>query len=568
MMRKTKTGITAFLLFVMLGWPAWCEDELNYPPAEVVLDGRVIHEIRAGTRAFGPQYRAGGINERLLEFARDLSRDPDSIDVLDLDIASEISAHDFFIMAVHDKDASVEGRGREELAREISGKMKQAIREYREKRSVRIIAKGLLYTLLSTMILILLLKLQQRGVRRLEEYIRAATFIPSLRIGNFELFNADRIKPVAVGAGRFLKLVGVSLLVYFYVQLGLSFFPWTQRLALRLFNYVLDALGAMGEALWAQAPGLIFIAVVIAISHYLLKSLKYFLGLVKTGKVVIRDFDADLAEPTYRILRLLIVAFAIVVAYPYIPGSDSPAFKGVSIFMGVIFSLGSTSAIGNLAAGLSLTYMQAFREGDVVKLGDVVGTVVQRKTMVTRIRTFKNETITISNSAVMNAQIINYSIQAHRKGLILHTTVTIGYDAPWQQVHKLLVDAARATSNVLESPAPFVLQTALNDFYVSYQLNVYTSAPEMMARTYSELHANIQDTFNEAGVEIMSPHYAQIRDGNRTTIPSNYLPADYIPPGIRISGVEQPPGHMSGDMVDKGRKTGTGVREEADRRSG
>ncbi|NTW37575.1 MAG: mechanosensitive ion channel, partial [Syntrophobacteraceae bacterium] len=222
-------------------------------------------------------------------------------------------------------------------------------------------------------------------------------------------------------------------------------------------------------------------------------------------------------------------------------GSNSPAFKGVSIFVGVLFSLGSTSAIGNLAAGLSLTYMQAFREGDVVKIGDVTGTVVQRKTMVTRLRTFKNETITMANSAVMSAQITNYSIQAQRSGLILHTTVTIGYDAPWQQVHELLIEAARATSNVLESPAPFVLQTALNDFYVAYQINLYTKVPEKMPRITSELHANIQNKFNEAGVEIMSPHYAQIRDGNRTTIPESYLPPDYVPGTLRISGLERPP---------------------------
>jgi len=541
MMNIGRAGFVVFCLALALPSPAWGEDELNHPPAQIVLDGQVVHEIRVGSKAFSPQYRANGITERLLIFAKDLPRRPESIEVQDGEFVSEISADDFFLMAVFDKDGSLEGRDRKVLTREIAEKFRNSVREYRDRRSLRIIAQGVFYTLLSTVILILLLKLQERGVRKLEAFIRAATFVPSLRIGNFEFFTADRIKQVAVAVGKIFKVISIFLLVYFYVQLGLSFFPWTQRLAMRLFNYALGALSTMGNALWNQTPGLVFIGVLIAISHYLLKSLKYFFGLVRDGKVVIRDFDSDLAEPTYKILKMMIVAFAVVVAYPYIPGSNSPAFKGVSIFVGVLFSLGSTSAIGNLAAGLSLTYMQAFREGDVVKIGDVMGTVVQRKTMVTRVRTFKNETITMANSTVMSAQITNYSIQAQRSGLILHTTVTIGYDVPWQQVHELLIEAARATSNVLESPAPFVLQTALNDFYVAYQINLYTKVPEKMPRTTSELHANIQDKFNQAGVEIMSPHYAQIRDGNRTTIPESYLPPDYVPGTLRISGLERPP---------------------------
>jgi small-conductance mechanosensitive channel len=538
-MESRKAGILVFCLAVALSFPVWGEDELNYPPARVLLDGQLIVEIHVGTKAFSPQYRADSISDRLLKFAKDLPRRPESIEVQDLEIVSEISADDFFLMAVFDKDASVEGRDRKELALEISEKMRNAIRDYREKRSLRIIAQGVFFTLLSTVILLILLKLQERGVQKLEAFIRAATFIPSVHIGNFEFFTADRIKHLAVLVGKIFKIMSIFVLVYFYVQLGLSFFPWTQRLAMHLLDYGLAALSTMGNALWNQMPGLVFIGVLVAISHYVLKSLKYFFGLVRDGKVIIREFDSDLADPTYKVLRLLVIAFAVVVAYPYIPGSDSPAFKGVSIFMGVLFSLGSTSAIGNVAAGLSLTYMQAFREGDVVKIGDVTGTVVQRKTMVTRVRTFKNETITLANSAVMNAHITNYSIQAQRSGLVLHTTITIGYDVPWQQVHGLLIEAARATSNVLESPAPFVLQTALNDFYVAYQINLFTKVPEKMPRITSDLHANIQDKFNEAGVEIMSPHYAQIRDGNRITIPESYLPPDYAPGSIKISGWER-----------------------------
>ena len=255
---------------------------------------------------------------------------------------------------------------------------------------------------------------------------------------------------------------------------------------------------------------------------------------MQEGKVTIGDLDAEVAEPSYKIIRLLIIAFVLVVAYPYIPGSESPAFKGISIFMGVIFSLGSTSAISGMTAGLSLIYMRSFREGDVVKIGEATGIVMQRKLMITRLKTFKNEEISIPNATILTGQVTNYSQQARAEGVILHTSVTIGYDAPWETVHELLIEAARVTNHILEAPHPFVLQTALNDFYVAYELNAYTDSPQFMPRIYSDLHQNIQNKFNEAGMEIMSPHYAQLRDGNRTTIPENYLPEDYVTPAIRI----------------------------------
>ena len=231
---------------------------------------------------------------------------------------------------------------------------------------------------------------------------------------------------------------------------------------------------------------------------------------------------------------MLIIAFALVVAYPYIPGSESPAFKGISIFMGVIFSLGSTSAIAGMTAGLSLIYMRSFREGDVVKIGEATGIVLQRKLMVTRLKTFKNVEISIPNATILSSQVVNYSQQARGEGVILHTSLTIGYDAPWQTVHGLLIEAAKATSRILKEPQPFVLQTALNDFYVSYELNAYTDSPQFMPRIYSELHQNIQNKFNEGGVEILSPHYGQLRDGNATTIPESYRSEDYVVPALRI----------------------------------
>jgi len=258
--------------------------------------------------------------------------------------------------------------------------------------------------------------------------------------------------------------------------------------------------------------------------------------------------------PTYKIVRFFILAFALTVAFPYIPGSKSEAFKGVSIFLGVLFSLGSTSTISNVMAGLSITYMRAFKVGDRVRIGDTVGDVIDQSLLVTHVRTIKNEDVTVPNSMVLGAHIVNYSARAKEEGLILHTAVTIGYDAPWRTVHELLVESARKTPCILVTPAPFVLQTALNDFYVTYELNAHTDEPRQMVNTYSALHRHIQDTFNEAGVEIMSPHYAQLRDGNRTAIPDAYLPKEYVPRSIRVEtvpGDRGTPGQGDGEPAGK-----------------
>lgn len=215
------------------------------------------------------------------------------------------------------------------------------------------------------------------------------------------------------------------------------------------------------------------------------------------------------------------------------PGSESPIFKGVSVFVGVLFTFGSAVALGNVVAGLVLTYMRAFKLGDRVKIGEVTGDVIGRSLLVTRVRTIQNEIISIPNSTVMNNHTINYSTDAPQNGLIVHTTVTIGYDAPWRQVHQLLIDAALATPLIEIEPVPYVLQTSLDDYYVSYSINAYTKAPNKQARIYSDLHAHIQDKFNEAGVEIMSPHYKALRDGNATTIPADHLPKDYQAPAFQ-----------------------------------
>ena len=297
------------------------------------------------------------------------------------------------------------------------------------------------------------------------------------------------------------------LLIYAYVHAGLSFFPRTRPFAGQLFNYVLVPLTTIGGRVWGEIPDLVYLVIIVLITVYVLKATRLFFGAIEKGTITFKGFYPEWAQPTYKICRLLIVAFAAVLAFPYIPGSNSLAFKGISVFLGVLFSLGSSSAVANVVSGYTLMYRRVFKVGDRVKIADFVGDVVATRLQVVHLRTIKNEEITVPSSLIVNSQVINYSALAKEKGLILHTKVTIGYDAPWRQVEALLLLAAERTQGLLREPPPFILQTSLDDFYVTYELNVYTDAPQQMAKLYTDLHRNIQDAFNEYGVQIMSPSY-------------------------------------------------------------
>ncbi|PKL82318.1 MAG: mechanosensitive ion channel protein [Ignavibacteriae bacterium HGW-Ignavibacteriae-3] len=360
------------------------------------------------------------------------------------------------------------------------------------------------------------------------------SLITTVKIKQFEIFSEDRAIGLILTVTRSLKLFIHALIAYLYFAIIFSFFPFSQNWANTLLSYVLDPLETIIMSFINYLPNLFTIIVILFVTRYAIRFLKVFFDEISNEKVVLEKFHKDWADPTFKIVRFLIYAFTAIVIFPYLPGSQSPVFQGISVFIGVLFSFGSSSAISNIVAGVVLTYMRPFKIGDRVKIADTTGDIVEKTLLVTRVRTIKNVDISIPNSMIMGSHIINFSSSSSGTGLILHTGVTIGYDAPWKTVHELLINAALATSEINKEPKPFVLQTSLDDFYVSYELNAYTNSPNIMAKIYSELHSNIQDKFNEAGVEIMSPHYGAHRDGNQTTIPENYLPKTYQAPSFRF----------------------------------
>jgi small-conductance mechanosensitive channel len=510
------------------------------PPAAavpVLLDGKTVLAVSVGVLSFTAEERARAIAARLARLAKNPLLTVELISVADNESSSDIVVQDLVLMSVTGADAVASGKPRPELARENAERIRAAVTAYRSERSARSLLLDAAQALAVTLVLLVLLFLLKRYVPRLEARITSwkGTRIATIRFQSIELLQEDRIIALLLTSLRLVRTLLVFGLLFLYLPLVLSFFPQTQGVAARLFVYIADPVRKIGSALVVYLPNIFFVAVIGLCTFYVIRFVRFLFTEVEQEHISLPGFYADWAVPTFKIVRFLIIAFALVVAFPYLPGSDSPAFKGISVFLGVLFSLGSSSAVANVVAGVILTYMRAFTVGDRVKIADAMGDVIEKTLLVTRIRTIKNVDITIPNSMVLSSHIVNYSSSSQ---LILNTTVTIGYDAPWRQVHELLIAAARATGRIMPEPAPFVLQTALNDFYVSYELNAYTDAPASMARVYSELHSNIQESFNAAGVEIMSPHYAALRDGNGIALPADSLPPGYHAPAYRISKVD------------------------------
>jgi small-conductance mechanosensitive channel len=504
--------------------------------APVIANGKTLFTVRERLFTFSPEDRAKTIADRvnwLSEQPLDRIR---ALRVVDEATTSEIGSGDTVIMTVTDADARAAGRNRQDLAQEYAGKIRAAAEALQEEYSLRTILFGILYAVIATAVLILVFRLFKFAFPKLNTKLESwrGVYIRSIRVQKLELFPAERITGLLKALVRLARVALSLVLLYIYITLVLGFFPRTQGYSTILFQYILSPLQAVGRAITAYLPNIFFVLVILGASYYIIQLVKFVFREIGKETITLPGFYPEWAEPTYKIARFLILAFTAVVIFPYLPGSKSPAFQGVSIFLGLLLSLGSTSAVANVVAGSVLTYTRALQVGDRVKIGDAVGDVTEKTLLVTRIRTIKNVDIAIPNALVLNSHISNFSSSAKEHGLILHTGVTIGYDAPWRTVHKLLIEAAQSTENILKDPKPFVFQTSLDDSYVSYELNAFTDQPVVMARTYSDLHQNIQDKFSEAGVEIMSPHYGAVRDGNKIAIPDSYLPKDYEAPTFRI----------------------------------
>jgi small-conductance mechanosensitive channel len=538
-----QTVVLLLLVSLWSGWASAVEGDAPAPEAPlaaevpiveraaVKLDGIQLFLVRGAT-SYPAAQRARAIGDKIRAIAADPSVGIDSLRVVEVENQTSILAGDRLVMRVIDADAEIEGVSRKLMAELYQARIATAIATYRSDRDPLVLLTHSLYAIGATLAAVLLFFVIRRLIRWLDALTirRLSQHIEKLEQESVHLVRADQLWHGLRGALTALRVLLTLVVLYLYLNYVLELFPWTRQASRSLFDLVIDPLRVMGSALIRDIPDLIFLAVLFVVTRYLLKLVRLFFAGVEQGSIRVASIDSELAQPTHRIVRFLIIVFALVVAYPYIPGSESNAFKGISVLLGVVFSLGSTSLIGNIIAGYTMIYRRAFRIGDRIQVGEFNGDVIERKLLVTRLRSIKNEEIVIPNSLIMNSNIVNYSTLARERGLILHTIVGIGYETPWRQVERMLCMAAERTPGVLKTPQPFILQRALGDFCINYELNAYCDRPGDMESIQTDLHRNILDVFNEYGVQIMTPAYVTDTEQPKLVPRENWFEAPAEPP--------------------------------------
>jgi small-conductance mechanosensitive channel len=488
--------------------PAESGADAEVVTAPVTLDSVELFRVR-GVSSLPAAERAQRIRERLAAVAADRTIPVESIRVVEGEGLSRIQAGNTLIAAVVEPDASMEQVGRAELAIAHVYRLQQAITAYRVARSGPALRASAVRSTIATLALVVAVGAfiwLWRGLNQLLAR-RFGARIHAVGIQSFEVMRAERIREAFRGALSAIRTVVVLAMVLVYLGYVLAQFPWTRGVSVSMAGFALAPLEVIGRGIVEHIPGLVFLAVLFVLVRLALRLIRLFFDAIERRDVSLANFDPEWAQPTYKIFRILVVAFSLVVAYPYIPGSGSAAFQGVSLFLGLVFSLGSSTAISNIIAGYMLIYRRAFKVGDRIKVGDSIGDVIDTRLQVTHLRSIKNEEIIIPNSEIMSGEVVNYSSLSRERGVILHTEVGIGYATPWRQVEAMLIQAANRTEGLGTDPRPFVIEKTLGDFAVVYELNVHCTNVQAMGPLYGALHRNVLDVFNEYGVQIMTPAY-------------------------------------------------------------
>ena len=487
------------------GQPGAREPERATAPVTVL--NRTIVVFRGPLYGYSPQDRASVVLERISGQIEKGIFGPvtlrsDSIGTIILNngqIAFTITPGDLDVLS---------GQTMTQASEESVKSLGVALDEAREIRTTPILLKALIRMLLATVLFGAIIWAIRRLYRWLLVQVRVVLhpWLERIAAGS-SVYLAD----IAMVVLRFIIGLTVWIAGLLAADLWLTYwlhlFPYTRPWSETMREQVLLALAALARSMIQAMPDLLVIIFIFLVTRLLVQTVKRFFAAVEAGQLQVDERYVDTARPTSRIIVAVLWLFAVVAAYPYIPGSGTDAFKGVSLFVGLLVSLGSTSVVGQAASGLILMYSRALKQGEYVRVGDTEGTVLSLGMLTTRIRLVKNEEISIPNGVMISTTTKNYSRLAREKKGLLYTTVTIGYDTPWRQVHAMLILAADRTEGLFREPRPFVLQTGLADFYVEYQLNAFIRNPEERIPVLAALHASIQDVFNEFGVQIMSPHY-------------------------------------------------------------
>ena len=481
------------------------------PPAKIKYGTREIAALRAPLLGYSPEQRAAGASARIEGYVAAGGPYTTTTKAVENGMTIEVNGQAAFMILAADLN-ELAGETLEGVASLAAHELKKALDEAAEQRSLRHLLTAVGLALVATVAVVVVLSLIIRIRRWFATSLRASATERLSRLGLAAtvVLHPDYVgKAIVAGAALFSWIVG-GLAAYVYATFVLGLFPLTRPLGEGLKGALLSMLEKIGAAVVGALPGLTLAIVIFILARLATQLVGAFFQRLEAGVFTVPWLQSETAAPTKRIAIIVIWLFALVMAYPYLPGADSEAFKGLSVLVGLMISLGASSTVGQAASGLILMYSRAYRVGEYVRIGDTEGTVVEVGMLVTRIRTGMGEEIMLPNSLVMSTASKNYSRAfPGGRGYVIDTTVNIGYGTPWRQVHAMLLEASNRTEDIADDPAPYVIQAALSDHFVEYRLVAYASSEgsRRRAQTLDRLHANVQDVFNENGVQIMSPHY-------------------------------------------------------------
>ena len=485
------------------------------PGVPLIINGDTLLYVYANVGGEDATNRVASIERKILQIGKSLTMTTDSMHIFESEYMTDIMSGEIVIMRVSDLDGLWQGLSRQELAEKnmniISAKINSLHAEYGLKAKLQ----GLGWAVFLIVVQIVFFVLTARFIRHLRKRIIAGFNgkIHSLVIKGYELWNVHQTKRLLLLATRFLQVLLVVLQLIISLPLLFSIFPETEKFTWKMINYIWEPLRDIMLSLINYFPNLVKIVVIIYVVRWLLKGIRHITDEITAGRLKIDKFYEDWAQPTYQIIRIFVIAFTVVVIWPWLPGSESGIFKGVSIFVAALFSLGSTTTIGNLISGIIITYMRPFLVGDYVRIDNREGVVVEKNAFITRLKDIKGNIVTVPNNSILSQQTVNYSAALrHGKGSIIHSDFTFTYVVPRETIEKYLLEAAGRCELLLKDPAPFVLITALEDFYTRYEINAYTRETERLFAVYSELHHHIVDVFREHQLNPTSSHFVSVKE--------------------------------------------------------
>ncbi len=485
------------------------------PGVPLVIDGDTLLIIYTSLGGDDPAHRVESVARKVTQIGKSLKLTTDSMHIFVSEYTDDVMCGEVVIVRVSDLDGLWNGMSRRDLAEEYLRILSVEIERLHADYGLKAKLTGLGWAVFLIVVQVVFFMLTARFIRYLRRKIAEGVNgrMKPLIIKGYELMNVPQQKRILLVLTRVLQIFLVLLQLFISLPLLFSIFPETEKFTWNMINYVWSPLRDMVVSIVRYFPNLVKIFVIIYVVRWVLKGLHHISDEIAVGHLKIDRFYQDWAQPTYHIIRIFVIAFTLVVIWPLLPGSESGVFKGVSIFVAALFSLGSTTTIGNLISGIIITYMRPFLVGDFVRIGEQEGEVIEKNAFITRLRDIKGNLVTVPNNSILSQQTVNYTAAARDgKGSIVHSTFTFTYHVPRETVEAYLLEGAARCQLLEKNPKPFVLYTALEDFYTQYEINGYTKETARLFAVYSELHRHIIDVFHEHNLDPTSSHFIKVQE--------------------------------------------------------